>query len=280
LAPRASIKPPQELLFLLICCLWCLVFFSAADCKRIGYLLPAMPPLALALGYALDRRLEHGIVLPLWTNRAVLMAGICGALLAAHDELLEPEIAAVLVAVGIIALVYELWRRPSTPRAAWTRCSLATFALLFVGVTFISPNYYRRFSMADEIRFTASADHGRLPIACYPHHWDSIGYYLQRDDVRVYDRGSRKRLAADLQERPATLVFVKTGKALNELLEILPPGVEFAPCGQARTVTAGVVRRRSTTQPPAYLIRAESKTSPTATENSGFSTDFAASPRR
>lgn len=35
--------------------LWCLVFYSAAGCKRSGYILPAMPPLALALGWYFDR---------------------------------------------------------------------------------------------------------------------------------------------------------------------------------------------------------------------------------
>ncbi len=58
-AGRAN-RPP-ELGFWLLCSLWCLAFYSVADCKRIGYIVPAMPPLALALGYAVDRRLLRSV---------------------------------------------------------------------------------------------------------------------------------------------------------------------------------------------------------------------------
>jgi 4-amino-4-deoxy-L-arabinose transferase-like glycosyltransferase len=41
---------PPGLAFLVLCAFWCLLFYSAAGSKRSGYILPAMPPLALALG--------------------------------------------------------------------------------------------------------------------------------------------------------------------------------------------------------------------------------------
>ena len=40
--------------FLLLASLWCLLFFSLGGCKRPSYILPAMPPLALALGCYVD----------------------------------------------------------------------------------------------------------------------------------------------------------------------------------------------------------------------------------
>src|SRR5205823_5249946 len=84
----------------------------------------------------------------------------------------------------------------------------------------------------------------RLPVACYPHHWDSIAFYLERTDVHSYARDRRENLLADLERWPATLVFVKTGPAMEELLHSLPPTLEFVSRGQSRTVTAGMVRRR------------------------------------
>ena len=52
-AVRRTSSPPAPR-FLLVAALWCLAFFSLAGCKRSFYLLPAMPPLALALGWYLD----------------------------------------------------------------------------------------------------------------------------------------------------------------------------------------------------------------------------------
>jgi 4-amino-4-deoxy-L-arabinose transferase-like glycosyltransferase len=42
----------------LVAFLWCLAFFSAAGCKRPGYLLPALPPLALLISRWLDGALR------------------------------------------------------------------------------------------------------------------------------------------------------------------------------------------------------------------------------
>jgi 4-amino-4-deoxy-L-arabinose transferase-like glycosyltransferase len=191
--PRLAV----EMKFLLVSVLWCVVFFSTADCKRIGYILPAMPLLALAFGHVLEQRLMSG----------------------------------------------GLWSR-----CAWAGGGLATLIVLTGAVHLLLPDYYRRFSMRDLITSLIANNEGRaLPVACYPHHWDSIGYYLQRADVCVYSRDRRDRLLADLQGRPATLLFVKTGPALKEILQSLPPEQEFVSQGEARTVTAGVVRRRTAT---------------------------------
>src|SRR5207237_5910008 len=50
LARRSAARRPQALGFFLLAFLWCLGFYSAAGCKRAGYILPAMPLLALLLG--------------------------------------------------------------------------------------------------------------------------------------------------------------------------------------------------------------------------------------
>jgi hypothetical protein len=52
-APRKAAPVPQgsgAVGFFLLAALWSLVFFSASGCKRSSYILPVMPPLALALG--------------------------------------------------------------------------------------------------------------------------------------------------------------------------------------------------------------------------------------
>src|SRR5262249_27406913 len=47
--------------FFLLAAVWTVCFFSPAGCKRAVYLLPALPPLALALGCYLDGLLPTGL---------------------------------------------------------------------------------------------------------------------------------------------------------------------------------------------------------------------------
>jgi hypothetical protein len=58
MAPRGS----QEIVLPLVAAAWCLLFFSASGCKRVGYVLPLFAPLALVLGWTIDGLLERGAV--------------------------------------------------------------------------------------------------------------------------------------------------------------------------------------------------------------------------
>jgi 4-amino-4-deoxy-L-arabinose transferase-like glycosyltransferase len=256
--PAAQKRPPV-LGFLLLSCAWCVLFFSAADCKRFGYILPAVPTLALALGYALDRQLPgNGSIswgfrgwgrrtaLPFWATQGVLAGGIAGALFAGHSGLLTPAWCLLVIsgAIAGMAWLYS-WRLQLTAAASWTLCVGATFALLFVALHALLPDYYRTFSMRSQVRaLRDSASHPQAPVLCYPHHWDSISFYLEREDLRSYSRDHLDHLIADLSRRPETLLFVRSGPALDELVQHLPSSLEFVPKGRSRTVTAGLVRER------------------------------------
>jgi dolichol-phosphate mannosyltransferase len=255
----AARKRPPVLGFCLLSCMWCVLFFSAADCKRAAYILPAMPTLALALGYALDRRLPgrgftvrgcrraRGTSLPFWATQGVLAGGIALALLAASTGLGKPAGCLAAITLAALGMAWSACRgRRLTPAASWAACGLATFALLFLAVQGVLPHYYRKFSMRTQVRSLVGPPYNsRLPVVSYPTHWDSICYYLGRADVRSYARDQRDLLIADLHRRPATLVFVKSGPTLDDLLRILPPSLEFVPGVGSRRVTAGVVHRRT-----------------------------------
>jgi 4-amino-4-deoxy-L-arabinose transferase-like glycosyltransferase len=76
LARRVPGSWPQRtgaLGFFLLAALWSLMFFSASGCKRPSYILPVMPPLALALGCAVDAAWSLGrIRLAHWAATAAL----------------------------------------------------------------------------------------------------------------------------------------------------------------------------------------------------------------
>ncbi|MCS6852389.1 MAG: glycosyltransferase family 39 protein [Gemmataceae bacterium] len=74
---------PPELGFLLLAGGWCVLFFSLSGCKLPTYILPAFPPLALALGVVLGRRAADGRRGP-----AVAIAGMFALLLVAHHLVL------------------------------------------------------------------------------------------------------------------------------------------------------------------------------------------------
>ena len=62
--------------------------------------------------------------------------------------------------------------------------------------------------------------------------------------MQVYRADERDRLLADLRARPETLLMVKSGHALDELLGRLPGSVEFVTRGRQGLVTVGCVRAR------------------------------------
>src|SRR5262249_13404061 len=131
---------------------------------------------------------------------------------------------------GLVPVVASLaaWLvlRASGRRLAWGHCAAATFALLFVGVQVGLPAYHDRFALRASVLAYRDAAGGEA-VACYPRGWESVSFYLRRE-AHVYPAGEADRLIADLHRR-RTLLFVRSGRAAEDLLRRLPPTVEFAP---------------------------------------------------
>ncbi|HTU19113.1 MAG TPA: glycosyltransferase [Gemmataceae bacterium] len=252
---RAARRRPPALGFFLLASLLCLVFFSASGCKRPAYILPALPPLALALGCYVHllvprarRRADAGLRL-LWQWRSrlagpaillVLTLAVAILALAGLQGMLRPGPTLLMEMLALAGLGWFAVRRVS-----WGVCAAVTFVVLALGVYHLQPAYNRRFALRGPLRSrTVLAEKGDLSIACYPQRWDSVSFYQPHADVRVYTRDQRRQLLADLCTRPRTLLLIKSGKALEELLRDLPESVEFIPHGQPGLVTAGWVRPR------------------------------------
>jgi dolichol-phosphate mannosyltransferase len=263
---RAAARRPAALGLILLASVWTLLFFSASGCKRPTYILPMMPPLALALGWYLDSILARGLAAragsalarrgAAFARRAaqlVLVAGLAAGLAAPTAGLVRWPAGlglAVAAAGGLLFVSRPQWR--GRPGAAWGLCAAATFAVLFAGVCGLLPGYARKFSLRGQVRpLAAAADEQPVPVACYPRRWDSVSFYLRRDDVRVYTAPELPALVEALRARRETLVFVKSGAPLDALLDGLPPGMEFVRQGRPGTLTVGRVRYRL--EPPAAL---------------------------
>jgi hypothetical protein len=116
---------------------------------------------------------------------------------------------------------------------------------LFAALDNVMPGYARKFSLRAQVRpqLEVSADPG-IPVVCYPHLWDSVSFYLKRNDVQAFSSSRRAELMAQLRACPNVLLFVKSDHSLQEVLASLPPSLEFVPRGKNGIITAGIVSQR------------------------------------
>jgi dolichol-phosphate mannosyltransferase len=249
---RSAARRQPALGFFVLAALWSLLFFSASGCKRAVYIVPALPPLALALGCYLGalvpRRSLRESWAAVWSRGArtayratffMLTLGAGAALLAGGYHLIKPTAAFALSggAVAASALLVAFRKK-----ASWPVCAGATFTVLFAGVFVLQPAYNRQYSLRDCLRDIPQTP--ALSVVCYPQRWDSVSFYLPRADVHAYSADQRAQLLQTVRSHPGTLLIVKTGPLLADLLRDLPDSVEFVRHGRRGAVTAGWVRVR------------------------------------
>jgi dolichol-phosphate mannosyltransferase len=259
---RTAERRPPALGFCLLAFLWGVAFFSASGCKRATYILPALPPLALALGCYLDVVLLRTNLRPFWALHerrrgslalpaalTAVVLGLCVAATAAFVQLITPATGLALAggALFLAALVVFAGRA-----VTWATTAAATFAVLLASLHVLLPAYNQQFALRKELRAHAGlAPAPRLTVACYPQRYDSVSYYLPNADVRVYTADQKRQLLRDLS-RGDTLLVVKTNHALKELLDEWPEGVEFVSRGKPGAITVGWARVRGA--PPAGAV--------------------------
>jgi 4-amino-4-deoxy-L-arabinose transferase-like glycosyltransferase len=250
---RSSARRQPALGFVVLAALWSLLFFSASGCKRAVYIVPALPPLALAMGCYLGalvpRRSLRESWAVVWIRGArtayraaffMLTLGAAGALLAGGYHLIKPTAAFALSGGAVAAsALLVVFRR----KASWPVCAGATFAVLFAAVFVLQPAYNRQYSLRDCLRDIPQTP--ALPVVCYPQRWDSVSFYLPRADVRAYSTDQRAQLLETVRAHPGTLLLVKTGPLLADLMRDLPDTVEFVRHGRHGAITAGWVRART-----------------------------------
>jgi 4-amino-4-deoxy-L-arabinose transferase-like glycosyltransferase len=254
---RAARRRPAALGFFLVTFLWCFLFFSAAGCKRPAYILPALPPLALALGCYVTAIVPDGrwrqatgslavrfSALPLRATALALALGIVLTLTAVGMELISLPAGLALAGAALLIGAALTWSaRRLRPAQAWWVSGIVSFALLFVGVFVFLPANARKYSLRGQIRPLAAGGES-VPVACYPHGWDSVRFYLPRHSIRVYGVEERRHLIEDLQRNPATVLVVKSGRDLDTLLREMPASLEFLPQGRQGLLVIGQVRQR------------------------------------
>jgi hypothetical protein len=206
--------------FFLLASGWSLLFFSAAGCKRPCYILPIMPPLALALGC-------H--VVAVWRSKIENRRSKIEDRI--QDTPLGDPRSSILNPRSSILLPFVL-------------AAAASFVFLLAADHFLLPHYADKYSVRGRILPIVEACGHDTPVMCYPHIWDGVSFYLQRNDVQVYRSTRLEDMMLALEQQPQSLVVVKEDACLDRFLEALPKSLEFIPCTRQHPVAVGWVRRR------------------------------------
>jgi hypothetical protein len=93
-------------------------------------------------------------------------------------------------------------------------------------------------------RHVTLAELRHRPVVCYPQRFDSVSFYLPDSQVSVFTAEQRRELIAHLQDHPGTLLLVKSGAVLQELLHELPPEFSFSTRQRGGAITVGRVVHR------------------------------------
>jgi 4-amino-4-deoxy-L-arabinose transferase-like glycosyltransferase len=263
---RTAQRRPPALGFILLAFGWALLFFSIAGCKCAVYILPALPPLLLSLGCYVDvlvAQQKQGLIwdmlvrqgsrLATYASALVLIGGLGVVVLATYKEMLPMTTGLAIAGVAVVLFVAVLAVR----RVSWAVCAATTFLVLFAGVEHLLPAYNQQFALRAELAAEArrAPVASKLSVACYPQRFESASFYLPQAEVRVYNVDQRRQLFDDLRRRRDTLLLVKSGKVLDDLLKELPESVEFVTRGKPGAVTVGWVRQRAEPAKEAFAER-------------------------
>jgi 4-amino-4-deoxy-L-arabinose transferase-like glycosyltransferase len=108
---------------------------------------------------------------------------------------------------------------------------LLALALLLGWVLLGLPAHHRAYSLREVVQRGQAGLAPGVPVYCYPHRWDSVNFYLQRDDLRIYEPDRLPEMIGSIRAQAEALVFVKAGSAWEELRRSLPASLELSPCG-------------------------------------------------
>ena len=196
-------------LFLLLWCLFILLFFSIPDTKLVGYILPVMGPGALLMGKALDtvaaKGLTRGFVRAYGLASGVLV--LTGLALLVFPVAQEKYAAGALYPVFIpMALVllggappgYYLLRRNQVGRSFI--CMVTTMIVFNLGVVLSAPVFDTRGS-GSMIRPLKQYLQPNSIVICYHAYREDIPLMLQRKVYLVGDWQNRRLLQTDNWQR-------------------------------------------------------------------------------
>lgn len=175
--------------------------------------------------------------------RIAFVAGIWGFIFFSLAGSKRPVyLVAVEPALALAAGSLFWHARDSFARWQWITVGAATTLAIGVGMVYWLPVYSEQFSVEAVVN-DARSSATETPIVCYGHGWDSIGFYLERDDVRTFLGPGREAIATELAKHPRTIVFISTRRDGGDFSDRLPDGMRYVPLASSRQANVGIVER-------------------------------------
>jgi dolichol-phosphate mannosyltransferase len=243
-----SLRSPALGFFLL----WsgsCIGFFSLSRGKLPPYVLPAVPALAMVVGYYLEQVLSSTCIAGVFEKartrvpqQAVVLLAACWLVLGSFgwwrgwietpEYVIEAGVC-VLAVAGVAA-----WGRRMSPKVAWGLCAVAVVAMMYETAHELVPAWSnRRSPLAQAEGFAALLHDANTAVAAYGNDWCSAPLELDQGDVPNFTYKSPEELKKYLGGHPHSLLVTKRDKNRDNLRGVIPAGMEIS-----RVVDAGETR--------------------------------------
>lgn len=261
---QAGRRRPAALGAFLLAFGWCVLFFSLSGCKRQGYILPALPLLALIVGAfvthglpwrrwmqaASGRRVLAHQLGHRWARTLTLATFAMGSIISVAAALSRlwswPDAAMPLLLFAALGVVTAAAPARAPAWTSWAGCAAVVFLVLGFAQRTWLPDYHQRFGLRRQVEISSAYEQeDELPIVTYPKRWDSIGFYSRRTNVESYAPADLAQLMHDLHKHGKALIFVKREESLRDLFKALPDHLEVEMLGKEEDyVAVGIVRPR------------------------------------
>ena len=265
-SPGTSARRPPALGFFALWAGWCLLFFSVSQGKLPTYIVPALPAVALLIGYYVQHVLSRE--LPVaglhWAYYAAPRLGIlllsCFWLIASvvsvYLRLVSPAAAATQMALGaaMVLVSYGWGHRLVGMPAMLVWAALTGAGILAWGDGLIPVWASRRSPLAQSKAIARTIADGDTPVVCYGGEWWSAPFYLQsQEKVPSFSEDAPRQLRQYLRGHPRCLVVLLHQSDLKSFeRELLPENYisMVSDVGEAKAIL--VHTADETEAPPAW----------------------------
>ncbi|TWT98161.1 Undecaprenyl phosphate-alpha-4-amino-4-deoxy-L-arabinose arabinosyl transferase [Botrimarina colliarenosi] len=214
---------------------WCVLFFSMSSCKLPSYVMPALPPLAMLMGYYVYNRLvllkggKASLLERVAPWNAALASGLGGFGFATFVGVAGVERAGVAIAFAVawlaLTVATQLLRtRIENPIAAWG----VSLAMVVPMGVLVMHRQLPRFAEFRTLLGPGSALTAQLaadstaPIATFSHEWAEAPYYLHREDIQNLSFHDTDDLSSIAGSDGRLYVVMRKKDNRQDLLDDLP----------------------------------------------------------